>query len=134
MEAPLIERRRNPILPPVQALALYVFVVIIVAVVTYGISERNARELERAKLKADYERCLAGTEILQIGNEQVRALRAVVSTIIEGQEISASAAETVAERRRFEQRAGEYRAMVDDINEYPVYQCERDGSRKESPA
>lgn len=131
MDAPLIERRRHPVFPPVQALALYVFVVIVVAVVTYGISERNASQLERAKQTADYERCLAGTEILKLGNQQARALRAVVSNIIEGQHISAEAATTRAERVRFEQRADEYEKLLVTIKEYPTYMCRKDGSRKE---
>lgn len=130
MDAPLIERRRHPVFPPVQALALYVFVVIVVAIVTYGISERNDSRLEQAKATADYEGCVAGTHILEIGNDQAKVLREVVANIIEGRESAARIAATPTERRIAAGSAKKYRALLTDIKEYPTYECHKDGTRK----
>jgi hypothetical protein len=131
MDAPLVERRRHPIFPPVQALALYVFVVVVVAIVTYGISERNDSRLEQAKATADYERCVAGTHILKIGNDQAKVLREVVTNIIEGRESAAKIAATPTERRIAARSAEKYRALLADIKEYPTFECYRDGTRRE---
>lgn len=130
MDAPLIERRRHPIFPPLQALVLYGLLVLVVLYLTHHWVQESEERVEEAKREADYERCIAGNYILEIGNEQARVLRAVVDTAASNRRAAAPLAGSPEERMDALRAAREFEALSARVKEYPTYECRKDGTYK----
>jgi hypothetical protein len=88
-DVPLVERRKSPLFPPMQALALYLVSMVIGAVLIYQWTERAEGKVETAKAQAAYESCLGSVQILETGNDQAEVLREVVRTIADGRRATA---------------------------------------------
>lgn len=129
-DIPLVERRKSPVFPPVQALALYLVSMIIGAFLIHQWTERSQAQFERSEAQASYRACVASTEILQIGNRQADVLREVVRQIIDGRRAASEIASTPEERAVALTAARRYERLLEEVQSYPMVRCNRDGTRE----
>ena len=129
-DVPLMERRKSPLFPPMQALALYVLSMAIGAFLIYGWTERSEDKVAEAEQKAAYRSCLASAEILEIGNEQAAILREVVRTIADGRRAVAEEGATKEARALAIASARRYERLGRQIRSYPQVKCNKDGTRE----
>lgn len=130
MDVPLIERRRHPIFPPVQALVLYVVVAMLVAAVTWQWTQRADDKVDSAKATAEYERCVAGNEILENGNRQAEVLRTIVRTLRDNRADTTALERDPVKRKLGVEAVAEYERLEKLIIDYPTFECNKDGTRK----
>lgn len=129
-DVPLVERRRSPLFPPMQAMVLYLISMAVGAFLIYGWTERAEGKVEGAKQDAAYRSCVASNEILKTGNDQAEVLREVVRTIVDGRRAAAEVGSTKEERALAIASARRYERLADRVRSYPTVKCNKDGTRE----